>query len=65
MRLMRKNTDGLMGELTQTVDQNTAVQLGFPALNSSDPTLPKCGVWPHCNRTGKLFIPPSCFLARK
>ncbi|KAK3355725.1 beta-lactamase/transpeptidase-like protein [Neurospora tetraspora] len=42
---------GLMGELTQTVDQNTAVQLGFPALNSSDPTLPKCGVWPHCNRT--------------
>ncbi|KAK3948999.1 beta-lactamase/transpeptidase-like protein [Pseudoneurospora amorphoporcata] len=34
---------GLMGELTQTVDQNTAIQLGFPALNSSDPTLPKCG----------------------
>ncbi|KAK3498710.1 beta-lactamase/transpeptidase-like protein [Neurospora crassa] len=54
---------GLMGELTQTVDQNTAVQLGFPALNSSDPTLPKCGVWPHCNRTeffsGLLQVYPS------
>ncbi|KAK1780630.1 beta-lactamase/transpeptidase-like protein [Copromyces sp. CBS 386.78] len=54
---------GLMGELTQTVDQNTAIQLGFPALNSSDPTLPKCGVWPHCNRTeffsGLLQVYPS------
>lgn len=48
--------DGLMGELTQTVDQNTAIQLGFPGLNSSDPTLPKCGVWPHCNRTGTFII---------
>ncbi|KAL0474855.1 beta-lactamase/transpeptidase-like protein [Neurospora intermedia] len=54
---------GLMGEFTQMVDQNTAVQLGFPALNSSDPTLPKCGVWPHCNRTeffsGLLQVYPS------
>ncbi|KAK3497205.1 beta-lactamase/transpeptidase-like protein [Neurospora hispaniola] len=43
----------LAGQLSGAVRdyQNTAVQLGFPALNSSDLTLPKCGVWPHCNRT--------------
>ncbi|EGZ77047.1 beta-lactamase/transpeptidase-like protein [Neurospora tetrasperma FGSC 2509] len=48
----------LVGQLSGAVRdyQNTAVQLGFPALNSSDPTLPKCGVWPHCNRTGNEVL---------
>ncbi|EGO52229.1 hypothetical protein NEUTE1DRAFT_56027 [Neurospora tetrasperma FGSC 2508] len=48
----------LAGQLSGAVRdyQNTAVQLGFPVLNSSDPTLPKCGVWPHCNRTGNEVL---------
>lgn len=43
---------GLMGEMTQQYGQDVAVALGFPPLNSSDPTLPPCGAWPLCNRTG-------------
>ncbi|KAK3693322.1 beta-lactamase/transpeptidase-like protein [Podospora appendiculata] len=42
---------GLMGEITQEYDQNTAVAVGFPPLSSSDPTFPKCGAYPLCNRT--------------
>ncbi|KAK3392691.1 beta-lactamase/transpeptidase-like protein [Podospora didyma] len=42
---------GLLGELSQQYNQSIAVALGFPPLNSSDPSLPKCGQWPLCNRT--------------
>lgn len=45
--------DGLLGELTQEMSQTRVVSYGFPPLNSSDPTLPKCGEWPQCNRTGE------------
>ena len=61
--LTESATDALMGEVTQQVDQGTAVAIGFPPLNRSDPTLPKCGAWPHCNRTeffnGLLQVYPS------
>ncbi|KAK4220309.1 D-alanyl-D-alanine-carboxypeptidase/endopeptidase AmpH [Rhypophila decipiens] len=42
---------GLMGEVTQQMDAAAAVALGFPPLKYEDPTVPKCGVWPLCNRT--------------
>ncbi|KAK3342051.1 beta-lactamase/transpeptidase-like protein [Lasiosphaeria hispida] len=42
---------GLLGEVTQQMNQSTVVGYGFPPLNSSDPTLPPCGLWPLCNRT--------------
>ncbi|KAK3328786.1 beta-lactamase/transpeptidase-like protein [Apodospora peruviana] len=54
---------GLMGEVTQQINMSTAVGLGFPPLNGSDSTLPKCGVWPLCDRTeffnGLLQVAPS------
>ena len=50
--------DGVLGEITQQYNQSTMVGLGFPPLNYSDPTLPKCGVSPLCNRTGKLMAIP-------
>ncbi|KAL2270730.1 hypothetical protein VTJ83DRAFT_101 [Remersonia thermophila] len=54
---------GLMGEITQELGRDLAVDLGFPPLNDSDPTLPPCGLWPQCNRTqffeGLLRAPPS------
>ncbi|KAK0735260.1 beta-lactamase/transpeptidase-like protein [Lasiosphaeria miniovina] len=42
---------GLLGELSQQINQSTAVSLGLPPLNSSDPMLNPCGQWPLCNRT--------------
>ncbi|KAK1752774.1 D-alanyl-D-alanine-carboxypeptidase/endopeptidase AmpH [Echria macrotheca] len=42
---------GVLGEVTQQLNQSTMVGIGFPPLNSSDPTLPKCGIHPLCNRT--------------
>ncbi|KAK0624559.1 beta-lactamase/transpeptidase-like protein [Bombardia bombarda] len=54
---------GIVGELTQSLDQNTATAYGFPPLSSSDPTYPHCGTWPLCNRTeffnGLLQVQPS------
>lgn len=46
--------DGLLGELTQEKNQTELVGYGFPPLNDSDPTLPKCGEWPECNRKGEV-----------
>lgn len=43
-----------MGEVTQQMDQASAVALGFPPLKYTEPTFPKCGVWPLCNRTGEF-----------
>ena len=43
----------MLGELTQERNQSEVVSYGFPPLNGSDPTLPKCGEWPQCNRTGE------------
>jgi hypothetical protein len=48
-----KVTDGMLGELTQEKNQTELVGYGFPPLNDSDPTLPKCGEWPMCSRQGK------------
>ncbi|KAL1837605.1 hypothetical protein VTJ49DRAFT_3623 [Mycothermus thermophilus] len=54
---------GLMGEITQELGREVAVDLGFPPLDDSDPMLPPCGLWPQCNRTqffeGLLRAPPS------
>ncbi|KAH8905807.1 beta-lactamase/transpeptidase-like protein [Coniochaeta sp. PMI_546] len=54
---------GLLGEITQEMNQTQVVSYGFPPLNDSDPTLPQCGEWPQCNRTeffnGLLQVVPS------
>jgi hypothetical protein len=42
-----------MGEVTQELGRDVAVEIGFPPLNDSDPMLPPCGLWPQCNRTRK------------
>jgi hypothetical protein len=44
-------SDGLLGEVTQNMNLNTAQSVGFPPLESSE--VPPCGDYPLCNRTRK------------
>jgi CubicO group peptidase (beta-lactamase class C family) len=47
------SVDSLMGELTQTLGNET-VAIGFPPLSATE--IPTCGVYPLCNRTGDILL---------
>lgn len=61
MQAANRGTDSLLGEATIEVGINETQVWGFPPL--PDEEIPKCGIWPGCNRTeyfaGFDKMPPS------
>jgi len=53
---------GILGEITEKIDQNLVPWVGLPHLPEEE--IPTCGAWPLCNRTGEslpIGVYTECF----